>query len=79
MSLDSATFTRAKQALRAYGSTSQPAPREEADAALFDLILGARSDGDSTAVSLLTQARQMLSSSPAAANAADNLLDQLVE
>lgn len=78
MSLGSATLTRAKQALRAYGSTSQPAPREEAHAALSDLILSAEVDGDSTAIALLRQAREMLTLSPAAANAADNLLDPLL-
>ncbi|KQO48124.1 MULTISPECIES: hypothetical protein [unclassified Frigoribacterium] len=78
MSRDSATLTRAKQALRAYDTTNQNAPREEAHSALRDLILSDDSDIDSKAVFSLSEARQVLSISPAAANAADNLLDLLV-
>jgi hypothetical protein len=78
MNFDSATLTRAKQALRAYGATGHPATRDEAHSALSDLIVSADSDGDSAALALLREAREMLSMSPAAANAADNLLDSLV-
>jgi len=77
MTLDSATLTRAKQALRAYGATGQPATRDEAHSALSDLIVSADSKGDSAALALLREAREMLFTSPAAANAADNLLDSL--
>jgi hypothetical protein len=78
MTLDSATLTRAKQALRADGATGQPATRDEAYSALSDLIVSADSNGGSAALALLGEAREMLSTSPAAANAADNLLDSLV-
>ena len=77
MSLNEATLTQAKRALRAYGATGQPTARAEAHGALSDLLSSARSDGDRLAEDLVQQAQGMLSSSPAAANAADNLLDRL--
>lgn len=78
MTLDSATLTRAKQALRVYGATGQPATRDEAHSALSDLMESADSNGEGAALALLREAREMLSTSPAAANAGDNLLDSLV-
>lgn len=77
MTLDSATLTRASRSLRGYNMAGRQQARDEAHAALSDLILEAQAQGDEEAFNVLNHARDLLGLGPAQANDADNLLDAL--
>lgn len=78
MTLNSAVVTRASRALRGYSLGGMTKDRDDAHAALSDLILAAQTSGDMTVEGRLRQVREMLSLGQAAANDADNLLDEIV-
>ncbi|MCS5524706.1 hypothetical protein NY551_18385 [Curtobacterium flaccumfaciens pv. oortii] len=78
MTFNSAVVNRASQALRGYFLGGETKDRDEAHAALSDLILAARSSGDTAVEERLRQARELLSLGQAAANDADNLLYEIV-
>lgn len=74
MTLNSAVVTRASHALRGYSLSGETKDRDDAHAALSDLILVAQSSGDTAVEERLRQARELLSLGQAAANDANTIL-----
>lgn len=71
-------MTRASRALRGYSLGGGTKDRDDAHAALSDLILAAQSSGNTAVEERLRRARELLLLGQAAANDADNILGDIV-